>query len=490
MHWRISSTLAGACACLFSVAIPLQAKQVKLDVALANPTVLVGQAENGKTTNHLRIALTGFSLPTEKERSPVNVSIVIDKSGSMQGDKIEQARKAAIQAVDRMRDSDIVSVIAYDSSVTVVVPATKASDREMIKAKIRSISASGNTALFAGVSKGAAELRKFLDEKMVNRVILLSDGLANVGPKTPSELEELGQSLIKEGISVSTMGLGLGYNEDLMSRLAVASSGNHVFIEDAENLVQVFQNEFDDVLSVVAQSLVIKAKLAEGVRPVKVLNYPSNDITGQQVRIDLGQLYSSQERYFVVEVEIPDGEQAASQKLADVSLEYMNMHTETEDKLTSTVQVKFTNDAEIAAASVNKDVKSVCVLQIANENNRNATRLRDAGQIEEAKKLLIFNAEYLGNNFLQLGDEKLRISCEENRFQSTQLAPQAWAAGGRKAMVQSQVATTQQQQYLGNGVKTNVLDPNGSVKPVPKQTAPNTNQTQEQKSSNSSKSKK
>lgn len=482
MQWRVGRSVA-ALVCLFT-SLPGYAKQVKLDVAMANPTILVGQSENGKSTNHMRIALTGFEIPAEKQRSPVNVSIVIDKSGSMQGDKIEQARNAAIQAVDRMRDTDIVSVIAYDSSVTVVVPATKASDREMIKTKIRSISASGNTALFAGVSKGAAELRKFLDEKMVNRVILLSDGLANVGPKTPSELEELGQSLIKEGISVSTMGLGLGYNEDLMSRLAVASSGNHVFIEDAENLVQVFQNEFDDVLSVVAQSLVIKAELAEGIRPVKVLNYPSNDITGQQVRIDLGQLYSRQERYFVVEVEVPDGEKDAAQQLAEVSLEYMNMHTETEDKLTSSVQVKFTDQKEVSTAAINKEVKSMCVLQIANENNRNATKLRDAGKIEEARKLLLFNADYLGTNFRSLGDEKLLLSCEENKLQSTQLTPQRWAAGGRKAMVESQVALTQQQQYLGNGLKTNTADPKAGVKPVPEQsvqTKPTQTESQSQK---------
>ncbi|MCA9135024.1 MAG: VWA domain-containing protein, partial [Planctomycetales bacterium] len=191
---------------------------------------------DAKKENYLRIGITGFELPSDKQRLPVNVAIVIDKSGSMQGEKIEQARKAAIQAIDRLRDSDIVSVVTYDSSVNVLVPATKASDRETIRKQIASIAAGGNTALFAGVSKAAGEIRKFLDDKHVNRVILLSDGLANVGPASPAELEQLGESLIKEGISVSTMGLGLGYNEDLMTRLALASSGNHVFIEDAENL--------------------------------------------------------------------------------------------------------------------------------------------------------------------------------------------------------------------------------------------------------------
>ncbi len=206
-----------------------QAKQVKLDVALAQPTMLL--CEQPKCENHLRIALKALRWTRASKRLPVNIAIVIDRSGSMQGDKIKHAREAALQAIDRLRDNDIVSIVAYDTSVEVLVPATKVSDREEIKGRIRAIKAHGSTALFAGVSKGAAEVRKFLDDKHVNRVILLSDGLANVGPSSPMELGQLGRSLIKEGVSVSTMGLGTGYNEDLMSKLAIESSGNHTFIE-------------------------------------------------------------------------------------------------------------------------------------------------------------------------------------------------------------------------------------------------------------------
>ncbi len=160
------------------------AQAVKLDVALARPTMVI--CTQPKCENHLRIALEGFPLPDPAKRSPVNVAIVIDRSGSMLGDKIQNARRAAIQAIDRLRDDDIVSVVAYDTGVEVLVPATRASDREEIKRRIETIKADGNTALFAGVSKGAAEVRKFRDDKYVNRVILLSDGLANIGPASPS----------------------------------------------------------------------------------------------------------------------------------------------------------------------------------------------------------------------------------------------------------------------------------------------------------------
>lgn len=444
---KSSLTLMGVVALL---CVPVQAKQLNLDVALAQPTMHIGTDDN-KGENYLRIALTGFELPSEKERQPVNVCIVIDKSGSMQGTKIKQARKAALQALDRLGKNDIISVVTYDTSVSVVVPATKATDKAELRSKINSIQAGGNTALFAGVSKGAAEIRKFLDEKRVNRVILLSDGLANVGPSTPSELAQLGESLIKEGISVSTLGLGLGYNEDLMSKLALASSGNHVFIEDAENLVKVFQAEFDDVMSVVAQSIEIEATLAEGIRPVKVLNSKA-DISGQKVSIDLGQLYSRQERYFIVEVEVPFGEHESSTPLADVAVDYMNMYTETPEKVTSTVQVKFSNDVEIAQKDVDSTILGSCVIQIANERNRKATSLRDSGKIEEARKLLMQNGAYLDRFNTLYKIPELKSRSKMNYFQADNLLGRQWAAT-RKAMRESQVADEVQQRYSGTGTK-------------------------------------
>lgn len=442
----VLGSLVLSISCLVDVGL---AKQIQLDVAMAKPTMVV---QPGKSENHLRIALTGFELTQARRRMPVNVAIVIDKSGSMGGNKIEQARRAAIQAIDRLGEDDIVSIVAYDSSVNVLVPATKASDRELIKAKISSLQAGGNTALFAGVSKGAAEVRKFKADNRVNRVILLSDGLANVGPSAPSDLEELGGSLIKEGISVSTMGLGLGYNEDLMTRLALVSSGNHVFIEDAENLVQVFQNEFDDVLSVVAQKLHIKATLAEGVRPVKVLNHPA-DITGQQVTIDLGQLYSNQQRYFVIEVELASGSAGSSMPVADVVVDYINMATETQDKLASSVRVKFTDSQELADSEVNKEVMAACVIQIANERNRKATELRDAGEVEKARQLLLQNADYLGQNYRNLGVPELQLRCELNGLQAEKLQAKDWAAN-RKGMRANQVLDATQQSYEGVGRKS------------------------------------
>jgi Ca-activated chloride channel family protein len=312
----------------------------------------------------------------------------------MSGEKIAQARRAAIAAIGRLQDRDVVSVVLYNSSVDVLVPATKATDRDQIIQKIRAINASGRTALFAGVSKGAAEVRKFLDQDSVNRVILLSDGLANVGPKSPRELQRLGTSLVKEGISVSTLGLGLGYNEDLMSGLAAAGSGNHVFVQEADDMIAVFNNEFNDLMSVVASEFRIIATVAPGVRPVRVLGTEA-DITGREIQIPLAQLYANQNRYFVLEVEVGAGDAGETRPLVAVDVEYHNLITDTLDKLASSVQVNFSDSAADVEADRDLETFAYCTVQLANERNRRATALRDAGNVEQAQQLLRQNTNEL-----------------------------------------------------------------------------------------------
>ena len=428
-----------------------RAEQISLDVSLAQPTMLVGE----KQTNYLKIKLNGFDLAANEKRTPVNVAIVMDKSGSMSGEKMEQAKKAALTAVDRLRDNDIVSVIVYDHNVTVLVPATRASDRESIRAAIENIQASGNTALFAGVSKGAAEVRKFLDDKHVNRVILLSDGLANVGPSSPAELEQLGQALLKEGVSVSSLGLGTGYNEDLMTSLAAASSGNHVFIENADNLIAVFNNEFDDLLSVVASDIELKIHLSPEMRPVRMLGTPA-DIHGPQVRWVLGQLYARQERYFILEVEMTSGENNSERLVGDVNVSYRNMHTQTKDRLASQVNVRFSDSTEKVEADTNVEALAFSALQLAAERNREATALRDSGKIEEAKKLLAINSAELGrisiickiNNF---ACPDIELGCTINKLQSEQVGDTGNWNVNRKRMREYQSQVTNQQSYGETG---------------------------------------
>ena len=248
---RKKIAIIGAVAFLLILSAAAFPDRINLDVSISNPYLLASRY----SSTFLKIGLTGFHLASERDRRPANVAIVLDRSGSMEGEKIERAKEAAVMALSMLDERDIVSIITYSDTVSVLVPATRVSDRSLIVKKIHSIYADGSTALFAGISKGADEVGKFLDMHSVNRVILLSDGLANVGPDSPAALGDLGASLRTEGISVTTVGLGLGYNEDLMFELAEKSDGNHAFVENSKDLVRIFEYEFKDILSVVAPQI-------------------------------------------------------------------------------------------------------------------------------------------------------------------------------------------------------------------------------------------
>lgn len=435
----IARLLVALAMCAFM--LQAQANQVDLQVDLSTPVL---QA-NKKQSAFLKISLTGFELNNPAQRVPANIAIVLDKSGSMQGQKIAKAREAAIVAINAMNENDIVSILTYDDVVKVIVPGSKVINKTEIIRKIRSIGANGSTALFAGVSKGAAEVRKFIDKERVNRVILLSDGQANVGPSSPSELGQLGMSLAKEGISVTTIGLGEGYNEDLMTQLAGYSDGNHAFVENAQDLAQVFKYEFGDVFSVVAQDVDIVIKCQRGIRPLRVLGRDA-DINGNKIQTRLNQLYSAQEKFVLLEVEVPPQQAAKDVPLASVDVSYNNMFSKNREQLQLPVQVAFSASSEEVFQATNKVVVETAATQVANEISKQAVQLRDKGQVKEAQKLLNQSADYLDSQASRFKLPKLKEKEQQTRKDAEELEEKDWNVK-RKSLKARQYKLDKQQSY-------------------------------------------
>ncbi|MCP5114382.1 MAG: VWA domain-containing protein [bacterium] len=399
---------------------------VRLDVQMSTPKVLTGARQKA----YMRIALTGLDLG-QGRRAPANVAIVLDRSGSMSGRKIEEAKRAAIMAMGQLQDDDIVSVVTYESTVDVLVPATKLRDREAIRQAIRRIRADGKTALFAGVSKGARELRKFLDRNRVNTLLLLSDGLANVGPSSPGDLAQLGTSLARQGIAVTTIGLGLQYNEDLMTRLAMASDGNHFFVEDESDLEMAFATEFGDVVATVAQGVTIHIECPSGVIPIRALGREAQ-ITGRTVHASLNQLYRDQTRYLLLEVEVPSASAGKVQRVADVTVGYHDLRTGSQATLRGGASVRFTESAASVERARSRDVTVSVVSQVGAERNQVATALRDAGKVEEARDMFRFNAAYLEKNAQKFDDSRLQLDAVANNEASKNLDDDEWKRERKK----------------------------------------------------------
>jgi len=424
------------------LALPAAAgERVRLDVSLGTPVMLAGQTQ----TAYLKVGLEGFSVAGGR-RAPANVAIVIDRSGSMSGEKLARAKEAAILAVDRLGPDDIVSIIAYDHDVDVIVPATYVRQRGEIHRRISAIRARGNTALFAGVARGAREVRRFADTHRVNRIVLLSDGLANVGPSSPGELAELGWSLAKEGISVTTIGLGRDYNEDLMASLARMSDGNHAFVADAADLARVFGYEFNDVLSVVAREVEVRVRFARGTRPVRVLGRPA-EIYDRTVVARLNQLYSGQEKYLMIETQIPAGQAGSRIEVAEVEVRYANSIHRTTDVLGAAAVVTFSTSVAEVERARNDGVLVASVELIANETAKRVVEYRDQGRITEAERLLDNNAAFLEDNARKYKSERLQKGAARQRAARPKIAdPSQWNEQ-RKSMRHQEQAIDMQQAF-------------------------------------------
>ncbi len=274
---------------------------------------------------------------------------------------------------------------------------------ESLQRAIDSLEADGTTALYDGVKEGGHQLEKFLSDNNVNRVVLLSDGLANVGPSSPSDLAELGRKLASKGISVSTIGLGLDYNEDLMQRLAAASDGNHVFVERPSDLAEIFDREFGDALSVSARDITITIECKLGFEPIRILGRDGK-IDGQRITLKLNQLQAENERYVVVELKAPAGRSEGSADVADVHVDYVDLDKGgAPEKIETQPRVRFSKNAKDVEDGLNKSVMSQVTAQIATETSEKAVELRDKGDVAGARKVLEDNATYIKRSYEQFG---------------------------------------------------------------------------------------
>ena len=419
----------------------LSAATVDLNVSVSNPFLLADQEQS----IFLKVGLTGGDLGDER-RTPANVSIVLDRSGSMNGEKMARAKEAASIAISMLDDRDIVSIVTYSDTVSVLVPATRVSDRQYIQRRIETVFADGNTALFAGVSKGANEVSKFLEQNSVNRVILLSDGLANVGPDSPGELGSLGESLKRSGVSVTTIGLGLGYNEDLMVQLARRSDGNHAFVENYNDLTRIFRYEFQDILSVVAQDVYIEINCPEGVVPLRILGRDA-EIIGNKVYTTINQLYSNQEKYLLVELNVSPNQVGSRMNVADVTIKYADMKSKRSDQLFGNSEVEFTKSEETVKRSVDKETVIDAVKQISAEVSEEAVLLRDEGRVEEAQALLENNTEYLFEAATALESDELLILGDVNAMDAEAIEDDSSWNENRKRMKADSYEIQSQQSY-------------------------------------------
>jgi len=341
------------------------------------------------TELHARLEIRADDVRAE-ERPPLNLAVVIDRSGSMSGSRLEQAKRAAHTLVDRLSPDDRLAIVEYGSSVEVradSLPATP-EHRDKFHREISAITDHGGTFLSGGYEKGRSIVSRESTETSIDRVVLLSDGKANEGIDSASALGDLAKEGLEAGVSTTTMGIGLNYDEGIMTALAENGAGNHYFIEDEQELASMFGEEFESLSSVVARDAYVVLELGEGIELLDVHGFSHRRSDDGNVVIDLSSFHARQKRDILVDLAAsPTGE--GRRVVADAHLHFTDVTGASDRRVsnsTSLVAVG-TEDADKRARTEDWVTERVEQVVYA-ENLEAATEAYDNGNEEKARNVI------------------------------------------------------------------------------------------------------
>lgn len=339
-------------------------------------------------------------------KAPLNISLVLDKSGSMEGAKISSLRQAAKNAIDLLDAGDFVSIVAFSDKVYTIAPSTLATDKEGLKRQIDRIRDGGGTAMSGGMRRGLAELEKNLSPDRLNRMLLLTDG-QTFGDE--DQCQELGAAMGTRGIVIQALGLGEDWNEDLLDQVAEASGGTGDYIESADKINAYFTSAVQRMQATVVQNARLILRLVNGVVPRQIWrvvpiieNLGYKPISDEDVQVNLGEVDKDQGLALLVELLVsprPEGTFRIAQAEVNYDVPALNL---TGEKAKLDIMIGFTSDPDKAKAYdafIMNLVEKVTAFKLQTRA-LNAARM---GDTEGASKQLRAAATRL----LQVGEEKL-----------------------------------------------------------------------------------
>lgn len=325
-------------------------------------------AESAVLRTGAREAFLGVGVDVPKGhaafRPKVAVGLVIDTSGSMAGAKIESARAAAKTFVQNLVDGDVVGVDVFDDSArTLVVPTVlDAETRPRILGAIAKLGTGGSTNMFDGLSLAESHVTQSPQSHSVRRVVVISDGRANVGPSTPESLGSVAERGLQSRVQVTSLGVGLDYDETTLNALSVRSSGRLYHIGDPREMVATLEREVSLLGDTVASDASLEIVPAPGVRVVGAEGVHST-WNGRAFRIPLGALFAGQHREALVRVALDSAEDRSERPLASVRLVFRDPRDGDLERVKEVVaRVGFSSDDGAVARSADDRVKAMATV--------------------------------------------------------------------------------------------------------------------------------
>jgi Ca-activated chloride channel family protein len=327
------------------------------------------------------------------QRPPMDLSLVIDASGSMSSEnRLGHAKIAASSLLETLHDGDIVSVYAFSDQVyefaapTVVSAQTRAS----LMQAVDSIQTMGGTNLHAGLSAGEARVMSAPPSHSVRRVIVISDGMANIGPSSPEELGMVAAMGTDHGVQVSAIGVGLQYDERTLGALTIRSSGRLYHLEQPSQMATILRTEFDRLQQTVASDAFVEFVPAQGVQLMQEQSMPGQLMSDGRYRVPLGSLFSGQHRELLVRTRIT-ANRAGNMPMATARLVYHDPSgAHAEHAQTLAVSVNATQDSNALNTESARDARvgAMVASNVAAQSQLRAVQMLNEGHAEQAAQQL------------------------------------------------------------------------------------------------------
>lgn len=368
---------------------PAQATNGSLTMTsrLSHPYITLGSSDEFVTVD-----VTGAEVPGS-QRSPVNLALVIDRSGSMSGYKLAQAKQAARQLVNLLTDQDRLSIVHYGSDVkSLPGMAATASNRQRMIQFIESIWDEGGTNISAGLQTGQHQVNTARSEYKVNRIILISDGQPTEGVTDEQSLKQVVKNIRAQGVTVSSIGVGTDFNEDLMQAFAEYGAGAYGFLEDAGKLAGIFQKDLQQAATQVARNVELSFELPDGVTLGEVLGYQAHQ-AGRTVRVAMPDFSAGQTERVVARVRVNGAAVGQAVNVSGLKLTYTDLLKDGTVESTASLSAMVTDRLEEVAAKQDKDATVYAVRARSAANLQKAAEALKVGRRDEARQLIQQNQE-------------------------------------------------------------------------------------------------
>lgn len=324
-------------------------------------------------------------------RKPLNLGVVIDRSGSMSGDKIEHTRRALQTLITHLGPEDHLSLVLFDDHVQVLLEPTRVTDKDALKQLVAGVDTGGSTNLSAGWLKGINLIARNASPDRVNRCLLLTDGQANVGIQDPAQLAFMGRSARQErNIVTTTLGFGEGFNEDLLTGIAREAGGAFYYVDQADQAPAIFQEELQGLLRLAAQNVEVRVTPAPPVKFVaQWTDYPARSTPGH-VTFALGDAYAGEEKNLLLSLGVPGLAELGPALLGRLEVSYAEISSTAvvQRQITQELRVQVADTAQAEDTPPDVQVQQHYALQLAARARRQAIEEADRGNYEQAGRML------------------------------------------------------------------------------------------------------